>query len=201
MNQFLLVEGKDDQHVIWALCKRFNLPQNFEVVETDGVDMLFKQLPVRLKAADTTTIGIIIDADMDINQRWTTIKTILQNKFPTFPEQPTPTGTIFQKKDMKVGVWLMPDNQANGMLESFIDFLIPNDDKLRPFLNAQLNDMERNNLHKYRPIHRDKAFIHSWLAVQKDPGTPMGLSITKRYLSTDVEQCQRLIRWLKDLFN
>lgn len=201
MKQVLLVEGKDDQHVIWALCKRFNLPENFQVIETDGIDKLFKQLPVRLKAADTTTVGIIIDADMDINQRWTTIKTILQNKFPTFPKQPAPTGTIFQRKDMKVGVWLMPDNQANGMLESFIDFLIPSNDALRPFLQNQLDEMEQKNLHEYKAVHRDKAFIHSWLAVQKDPGTPMGLSITKRYLSTDVEQCQRLIRWLKDLFN
>jgi hypothetical protein len=43
--------------------------------------------------------------------------------------------------------------------------------------------------------------IHSWLAVQETPGTPMGLAITKRYLNTDDENCQVFIDWLKRLFN
>lgn len=25
----LLVEGNDDQHVIWALCEKFNIPETF----------------------------------------------------------------------------------------------------------------------------------------------------------------------------
>lgn len=32
----LLVEGNDDQHVIWALCVKFNLKQNFEVIDLQG---------------------------------------------------------------------------------------------------------------------------------------------------------------------
>lgn len=42
---------------------------------------------------------------------------------------------------------------------------------------------------------------HSWLAIQEDPGTPMGLSITKRYLSAEREVCQILVKWLKELFS
>lgn len=201
MKQVLLVEGNDDQHVIWALCKKFNLPQNFEVVSTDGIDKLLKQLPVRLKGADVTTIGVIIDADTNIGQRWDAVKNILKEKYSTFPDQPNQNGTIFQERGDKVGVWLMPDNQANGMLESFIEFLIPDDDKLRPFLNSQLDEIESKKLNNYNLIHRDKAFIHSWLAIQEDPGTPMGLSITKKYLTTDTQQCQYLIDWLRNLFN
>lgn len=26
-NKKLLVEGNDDQHVVWALCKKFDLPE------------------------------------------------------------------------------------------------------------------------------------------------------------------------------
>jgi len=200
MNQILLVEGNDDQHVIWALCRKFDLPQNFEVVSTNGVDRLFNQLPIRLKGADVKTIGIIIDADTNIEARWNTVKTILKEKYMDFPDYPNQNGTIFQDGNSKAGVWLMPDNQVNEMLESFINFLIPPTDELRPILNTQLDNIERENLNKYNLIHRDKAFIHSWLAIQEDPGTPMGLSITKKYLNTDADRCQLLVNWLRNLF-
>jgi len=201
MKQILLVEGNDDQHVIWALCEKFNVPENFEVIETGGIDKLFEQLPVRLKEADVKTIGIIIDADTNIKSRWATLNNILKEKMPSFPEEPNVKGTILKQDDLKVGIWLMPNNQTNGMLESFIEFLIPADDKLLPIVNAHLNKIEADSLNKYKPIHRDKAVIHAWLAIQEDPGTPMGLSLTKKYLTTDVEQCQKLIDWLNALFN
>lgn len=201
MKQTLLVEGRDDQHVIWALCERFNLPENFEVKPTDGVEKLFRRLPVELKGADVTTIGIIIDADEDINDRWATVQRIFQERLPDFPALPNPDGTVFEQNNLKVGVWLMPDNQANGMLETFIDFLIPPHDVLRTFVAAHLAEVEKEGLNGYRLIHRDKAFIHAWLALQEDPGTPLGLSITKKYLTTDAEQCQKLINWLHALFD
>lgn len=41
-----------------------------------------------------------------------------------------------------------------------------------------------------------------WKVLEKeDPGTPMGLAITKRYLTTDSELCQQFVDWLNRLFN
>jgi hypothetical protein len=100
----------------------------------------------------------------------------------------------------KVGVWMMPDNNLNGMLEDFIAFLVPADDKLMPVVTATLQSIEDNEINKYMPIHRSKAAIHTWLSWQEDPGTPMGLSITKKYLNTDTDTCQSLINWLNALF-
>ena len=34
--QKLLVEGNDDQHVIWALCEKFNIPEVFDVIDCGG---------------------------------------------------------------------------------------------------------------------------------------------------------------------
>jgi hypothetical protein len=95
----------------------------------------------------------------------------------------------------------MPNNNLNGMLEDFISFLVPQDDKLLPIVNTTLHDLEEKKLNKYKINHKSKAVIHSWLYWQEEPGTPMGLAITKRYLSTDQEICQRLVNWLKELFN
>jgi hypothetical protein len=68
-------------------------------------------------------------------------------------------------------------------------------------VNTTLENIEKQKLNKYSLNHKSKAIIHSWLSWQEDPGTPMGLSITKRYLTTDEETCSNLIKWLNELFN
>jgi len=201
MNQILLVEGNDDLHVISALCVKFNIPQNFKIIDTKGIDKLLGQVPVRMKQTGIKTIGIIIDADVNLAGRWQQVLKVVGQKMPNFPDEPVMSGTVHQENNLRVGVWIMPNNQLNGMLESFIEFLIPDSDELLPIVNTHLDAIEGNKINQYKLIHRDKAVIHSWLAVQEDPGTPMGLSITKKYLSTDVEQCKVLIDWLLKLFN
>lgn len=35
--QKLLVEGNDDQHVVWALCEKYQITENFDVIDSRGV--------------------------------------------------------------------------------------------------------------------------------------------------------------------
>jgi hypothetical protein len=95
----------------------------------------------------------------------------------------------------------MPNNDVNGMIEDFISFLVPSEDKLMPIVHSTLTEIENQNLNKYAIQHKSKAVIHSWFSLQEDPGTPMGLGITKRYLSTEPEICKALIEWMNKLFN
>jgi hypothetical protein len=198
----LLVEGNDDQHVIWALCVKFNLRQNFEVIDCKGIEKLYEQIPVRFKQSGINTIGIIVDADTNLQSRWTSLKGLLTKQGFTMPEELPAEGLILSNADNKrIGVWIMPNNNLNGMLEDFISFLVPKDDKLLPIVNATLQNLEDQKLNKYSITHKSKAAIHSWLSWQEDPGTPMGLGITKRYLTTNEETCLQLTNWLTALFN
>ena len=199
-NQKLLVEGNEDQHVIWALCEKYKLPENFDVVDCEGIDKLMVQIPVRFKQSGIETIGIIIDADTDINSRWQTLKDLFDKQEIVLPEIIPIEGLILNKENIKIGIWIMPNNNQDGMLEDFINFLIPIDDKLSPIITKHLTEIETKGINSYKSIHKSKAFIHSWLAVQETPGTPMGLSITKRYLTTDETTCLMLINWLRNLF-
>lgn len=201
-NKQLLVEGNDDFHVMQALCQMHNIPETFEIIDNKGIDKLVASIPVRLKQAEINTIGIIIDADTDINKRWNTISGILANIGYQTPDS-IPTGGLILNENtkVKIGVWLMPDNNLNGMLEDFIKFLIPEGDQLLPIVVSELFAIENLGLNKYAQIHHSKALIHTWLALQEDPGTPMGLSITKKYLDTNVDQCSCFLKWLLDLFN
>ena len=202
-NQKLLLEGNDDQHVIWALCQKYNITESFDVIDCEGITKLISQIPIRFKQSNVETIGLIIDADVDIKNRWTTIKSTLEASKLGFdlPVEIPIEGLISRNENTTVGVWIMPNNNANGMLEDFISFLVPEDDKLLPIVNAVLNDIESKNLNEYSLIHKSKALIHTWLSWQETPGTPMGLSITKKYLNTDVQTCEKLTNWLNNLFN
>jgi len=197
----LLVEGKDDQHVIWALCEKFKVVESFDVVDCEGIDKLLAQIPVRLKESGLTGLGIIIDADAEINNRWNSLSSMLSAQGFNIPAELTGDGFITKNEGVVIGVWIMPNNNLNGMLEDFIAFLVPENDKLLAIAGNTLQNIEHQNLDKYLPVHKSKALIHSWLAWQQDPGTPMGLAITKKYLTTDVETCKHLINWINNTFN
>lgn len=200
-SQKLLVEGNDDQHVIWALCGKYAIAETFDVIDCEGITNLNEQIPIRFKQADITTIGIIIDADTNLKNRWSSLKSILEVQGFILPNEIPLDGSIARNNNVKVGVWIMPNNNLNGMLEDFISFLVPKEDKLLPIVTSTLNSIETENLNLYSLTHKSKAIIHTWLSWQADPGTPMGLSITKKYLNTDEETCTKLINWLNQLFN
>lgn len=196
-----MVEGNDDQHVIWALCEQFKISETFDVIDCEGIKKLLEQIPVRFKQSGVDTIGVIIDADSNLLARWNKLKQLFNThgfKLPT--DLPKSGLIVFETAQISIGIWIMPDNNLNGMLEDFLTFLVPSNDKLLPIIKDHLNDIETKKLNKYKPIHKSKALIHSWLSVQEDPGTPMGLSITKRYLTTGDDICLRLVDWMKELF-
>ncbi|HBK30232.1 MAG TPA: hypothetical protein DEF88_00620 [Porphyromonadaceae bacterium] len=198
----LLVEGNDDKHVMLALCENFQITESFDIIDCKGITDLQARIPIDFKTSGAQTVGIIVDADINIDERWTVLKKILHNVGFDMPKDIPENGLILQNPShQKVGVWIMPNNKVPGMLEDFISFLVPRDDKLMPIVEKTLIGIESENLNKYKIIHRAKASVHTWLAWQEDPGTPLGLSITKRYLTTEEETCKRLTDWIRKLFS
>ena len=63
----LLVEGNDDQHVVWALCEKHSAPETFDVIDCGNIDNVLKEFKLRLKLADNNRrIGIVVDADVSL---------------------------------------------------------------------------------------------------------------------------------------
>jgi hypothetical protein len=48
--------------------------------------------------------------------------------------------------------------------------------------------------------HKSKAYIHTWLAWQKEPGKPLGQAVTARYFDPNAAQAVKLIDFLRRLF-
>ncbi len=203
----LLVEGKNDRHVIWALCNQYQLPETFsvEVPEedgTEGIEALLAGLPARIDEPKLQTLGIVVDADLDLAARWQAVRDRLSTSgYIDIPKSPPPEGWVYAPPDLpRVGVWLMLDNQLPGMLEDFVAHLIAPDDALRPKAEVILQEIERDCLNCYTLVHRPKALIHTWLAWQETPGMPMGQAITAQVLKYDCAIALAFVEWLQRLF-
>jgi hypothetical protein len=197
----LLVEGQNDQHVLWALFQAHALPQTFKVEKAGSVEQLLESIPVRLKTSDLERFGVVLDADEDIKARWEQLRSrLLASGCEDFPEAPNPTGTVIQMKDgPRVGAWLMPDNKLPGMLESFLAFLVPQADKLLPQVDRFLQTIPEEDC-LYPKARLPKARIHTWLAIQKEPGKPLGQAITATYLDARHDVVSPFLQWIKAIF-
>lgn len=205
----LLVEGKNDQHVIWNLAERLKLKESFEVIDKNSYNQIISSLPTILKSTNTLKrLGVIVDADENINGHWTAIRNILIESgfYSSIPTMLPEKGLICIPDDEEqiiFGLWIMPNNCLNGMLEDFICYMIPEPDKdvLLKKADEVLSDIEKEGINNYKNVHHAKARIHTWLAWQDEPGTAMGTAITKQILNTDGELCNKFVSWLKELFN
>lgn len=213
----LLVEGEDDKHVIWALRDQYKISKELfsikspsdlasfqkENKDEGGKELLLKNLPRKLKESNLETLGVILDADEDLQATWEAVRNKLMGfGYQNIPKYPLPEGWIYSQPELpKIGVWLMPNNQLPGMLEDFVQYLIPENDLLFRKAEQIIQEIETENLHKYKPSYRAKALIYTWLAWQKKPGKPMGQSITVRVFQADTAIAAKFVDWLNQLFN
>ena len=203
-NSLLMVEGRDDECVLKALLEIHQIPECFQIQSFGGIDQVLELLLIQIKAKEKGRLGVVVDANSDIGSRWDSIKNILQKAgYDSIPDTPQINGTIVTPQSNKVlptfGAWIMPNNHLPGILETFLQFLIPPGDFLLAYAKQCIKDLPEYP--PFSPEKLPKAEIHTWLAWQKDPGAPLGQAITKRYLQPDCLSVDKLIDWLKRLFD
>lgn len=201
----LLVEGAEDREVIYQLCNHHKIDNTslFSVEPKEGYERLRDDLAVRSKVPGIKTLGAVIDADTDVEQRWQSVRVALaKSGYTGLPEFPGESGTIIPASEHlpRLGLWLMPDNRLSGMLEDFLQRLVQEKDSLLPRAQAAVETLPEAE-RRFQPVHHSKAIIHTWLAWQVIPGTPLGLAVKRRYLDGDHELAQRFVRWLRELFS
>lgn len=200
----LLVEGTDDEHVLKHICGNRGINPLDEIAPQKSVKQLLENFPVRLKESEIEALGIVLDADTDLEGRWDALKhRLTQAGYIGVPQQPTRAGTILSPPPNtllpRFGVWIMPDNQSKGILEDFLHFLVPTGSQLFEHVKssvASIPEVER----RFGPLAEPKAVIHTWLAWQQEPGKPLGTAITAKFLDPNVAQVDVLVAWLKLLF-
>ena len=202
--KILLVEGKDDEHVLKHICGNRGIPTLTSVEPIGDAEKLLQNFPIRLKASkeEGDAVGVVIDADTDLDARWQSIRDRLVNVgYKNTPQQPDPNGTVLPPPHgtllPRAGIWIMPDNKTPGILEDFLRFLIPQPDALLDHAIASVNSVPEQ---RFSDLDKPKAVMHTWLAWQKEPGRPYGTAITARFLDAGLPQANVLVGWLRRLF-
>jgi hypothetical protein len=201
-NKVLLVEGKNDCHVIFALCKAHGIPESFGLYDCESDDGVLKRLNALIHPTDKPeTIGVVLDIDVrTVESRWQQIQGKIESYGYDFPELPNPAGTILPLNGdkPKLGIWLMPNNQNPGMLE---DFLMPlANAKSISFAAESVNSAKEKGVTTFKDVHHSKAVIHTYLAWQDEPGKPLGQSITSHVLNPETDIARLFTAWLTELF-
>ncbi len=216
----LLCEGEDDQDVLLHLLGRHSfrrLPlleeagsgyllispgnQHLQLRRAGGYDSLRTNLRLFLHPR-LERIGIVIDADAEVDSRWQSLKDLVAAQgYTQGLEQRRDNGIVLKAQNLPVlGAWVMPDNVKGGALEQFLLDIMPPDDALWPLacnaVSAIPEEIRRFKIHQTR-----KAELRTWLAWQEDPGIPLGLPITRRRLNPNALPAARLVAWLKRLLN
>ena len=206
--QQLLVEGQNDQHVLWNLCAQHRLPETFKVEipgSTGGIEELIRDIPTRLQQRTLQTLGVVVDADRDPSRQWERLRGALASTTAVLPSAPASNGWVTDAAGpvgpLRLGIWVMPDNTIPGILEDFVVTLIPDTDNLLPRARAVLAELEAAGIHRYSITNRSKALVHTWLAWQEVPGNRMGTAIGTGHLRYDALPARAFIAWLRRLFD
>ena len=206
----LLVEGKDDLRVIPELIEANDIlwkrPDKKPIVtirEFNGVENLLRRrtISTELKGRNVHRLGILVDADQDPDRRWQQVRNACIRYFPALPESPLAKGIIVENDDgQRLGIWIMPDNGAHGMLETFLAQLV-RAEHLPLWEHADRATSEAAKIGApYNGLHRDKARLHAWLAWQDPPGRQLHDALIRHILDPRSPYAAPFVAWFRALY-
>ena len=205
----LHVEGPDDQHSIVHLLIRHGIdydakpwPAEFpEFKQIGSVEQLLEGMETAVSLSSGRAIGFVLDADSPLSNRWQAIRDRLQKVDVDTPAQPPSEGFLGKSPTYhsRVGVWLMPDNQHDGKLETFLQTLIDEHDPVIDHATSATNTAKQLGARFTEPDHI-KAVMHAWLAWQQEPGYPYGTAIRAKYFRHDSPAAAAFIEWFRQLY-
>ena len=200
-DRVLLVEGQDDKHVVQHLCVQCQPMPQFHIVDKGGVQELLDSIVQEARVSGRKAIGVLVDANDDVNGRWNAVADRLRREDIKVPRTPQQAGTLIDGtiRTPRIGIWLMPDNQASGELEDFISKMIPNGDPVWPRSQRYINGIPESD-RKFSEGKIQRARVHAWLATREDPRR-MGAAIGARDLRVDGALSTTFAEWLRRLFH
>ncbi len=199
--RMLLCEGNTDCHVILSLCNHHQVPETFKLYSCGSDERVIKMAAARMASEDAEITGVVLDADSpDLRGKWQSLRDRLNRGGVAIPAVPEPGGTIIEQseKHPRLGIWLMPDNSADGMLEDFCASLaVP---ETFDYARACVRDAKDLGHTTFKDMHLSKACVHTYLAWQDEPGRPLGQAITAHSLDPKHELAASFAEWLMELF-
>lgn len=215
------------QHGITVLIKDRqgdNVPPNVpNINKMGGKENLIQGIHAAVKGVEgredknARSVGFVLDADDEPNNRWSAVRNRLQEirlsplrevrldplrEIELVVPETMPAGGYIahvEECDMRIGVWLMPDNRRAGALEQFLTDLVPQGDLLLKLAESSTEEA-RSKGANFPETKRSKAVLQTWLAWQEDPGLPYGSAINAQFFRHDSPAARIFVKWYERLF-
>lgn len=222
--RMLLVEGINDKSFFEEFCKMLGLNADVRVApprELGGEDTFntkqgaINYLPSLLKRFPTgelERIGLVLDADQTQNgggfeKTVGQVALVLESfGFAAKPTALADGGLVFRHNDglADFGLWVMPDNGGDGILEDWIYQSVP----IAGSGHALLRHAECTvaalptvlNIPKIKPTRIKKAEVATWLAWQERPGEGLYYAIKGKLLDPAALGYIGLQAWMRHVF-
>lgn len=203
----LLVEGKEEVRTLPELLELAGIPwpnddHPVTIRELEGIQNIIADgaIEAEFKASGLKALGVIVDADGNPDDRWRRIASRLTQIIPDFPEFIDQRGVIHVSESWpRVGVWIMPDNVRQGMLETMLLELRTIEDPLQQHISEVLARARELGA-PFREVHRPKAELHTWLAWQDPPGLQIHMAVKARLLNPTNPVTGAFVGWFRRLF-
>lgn len=207
-SKVLIVEGKNDCHGIYQIAAKRGLNGLFGIWQGENdIQALERFGGLLVDRKRPQTLGIVLDSDRDddgavpgVERRWDQITNRLRGYKYAIPASPEAAGTVIEGPDglPRVGIWLMPDNQQDGMFEDFL--LSQISIKAFEFAQQTVRTAREQGFGTYKLVHESKAITHCYLAWQDEPGHPLGIAIKSGLFNTESDSARQFVSWLSRLF-
>ncbi|WP_394754593.1 DUF3226 domain-containing protein [Crenothrix sp.] len=213
-DRVLLVEGGADQDFFIEVLKQSNLQVMVKVAPPkvlggshntkEGVFNFLPKLLDQLADGNLVKLAVVVDADSVPNGSYQTTLSRVTSIVSTYRYNLSPiqTAGITYKHDdglADFGLWIMPDNTNEGMLEDWLKQCIHANEQTL-FAHAQSVIDELPNPPKFKPLHRSKAEVATWLAWQKQPGHGLYQAVTDQLLDSNKPLYSQLTAWLAHIY-
>lgn len=191
-DRVLAVEGKDECNFFEALIK-YEKINEVQIIDIGGKDKFKIEFPLLINSegfTDVHTLGFIRDAEENrAESAFASIcDTLKHNGLPA----PDTINSICNKQNIRIGIFIMPNNIDRGMLED----LCLESVKKQPVFKC-VNDYIECCLQRFE--ENEKSINIS--SVQKPIANSLGLAATKGYWNFGNNCFSDIKRFLHNLFN
>lgn len=216
----LLVEGDADRSFFEVICRQLSIDASIRVAapkdlivskpiknSKEGVFTLLPELLKQLEDGTTEKLAVIVDADSMVNgggfqKAYDRIGRIVEPAGFGLVSGKLVAGLVFEHNDglADLGLWVMPNNADEGMLEDWItQCLHPGEGALYQHAGMSIDAIPGG--HKFKPLHRTKAEVATWLAWQEKPGHGLYNAASPGLLNTNAPLFVELHAWLTHMFS
>ena len=212
MNQICIVEGNDG-YVFSNFLKKngIGIPVGFtnEDISKFYACGSVSEIPKLFQAASDNSwynnIGIVLDANqIGAEKRYNKLFTLLQKEGGYDLPRSVPKEGLYVESHSKrkVEIWIMPDNKTDGYLEHFLEKLISKENLVK-FVKAQkaVKQFNKSEAELIPEKAMQKAYIHTYLAWQQEPGKPISQAINANYFNPKLQAAKPFLKWLKLVFD